>query len=180
MENLINLIAGRPGAGKTLWACREAAHLVQDPDNVVIYIGHRDEFDRILSLTRTGEHKNLFFAHLSAAAQAIGQAIDFANAQGGMFRDMNMEIDQMHRKMVYLFYDQCRFDLFCGRRELLTVAAKAGVIVYVLCQVYAQVDKKDAVWRDTYCNCFVISKSRPPRLASPEEICGKYSGLEGE
>lgn len=48
MENYINVIAGRPGAGKTIWACNEAASLASDPNNTVVYIGHMKEFERIV------------------------------------------------------------------------------------------------------------------------------------
>ena len=59
MENCINVIAGRPGAGKTLWACREAARAAEDINNTVIYIGHQEEFDRVLRLS--SHHENIFF-----------------------------------------------------------------------------------------------------------------------
>lgn len=175
MEKSINVIAGRPGAGKTLWACREAARLAEDENNTVIYIGHKDEFNRILNLTHS-KANNLFFARISNAGEAIGRAIDCANAESGMFNSMTIDEDQSKRRIVYLFYDQCRFDLFPGRRALLEEAAKAGVFVYVLCQVYAQVDNFDKKWLNEHCDCMVISKCREPRLATKEEICGKYSG----
>ena len=47
VDNNISVIAGRPGAGKTLWAAREAVDCLRDPNNVVFYIGFDQEFDRI-------------------------------------------------------------------------------------------------------------------------------------
>ena len=175
MEKSINVIAGRPGAGKTLWACREAARLAEDENNTVIYIGHQEEFVRILAMTKC-KTNNLLFARLPNAAEAIGRAIDCANAESGMFNDMTVDEGQEKRRIVYLFYDQCRFDLFPGRRILLETAAKAGVFVNVLCQVYSQVHNHNKEWLRDNCECMVISKKREPRLATKEEIHGKYCG----
>lgn len=176
MKNFINVIAGRPGSGKTLWACNEAATLAADPNNTVVYIGHQKEFGRIIRKLSQEHPRNLNFARLSNAAEAIGRAIDLANAFNGIFENMELDEEQANRKMVYLFYDQCRYDLFYGRRDILEAAAKAGVYVYVICQVYSQVDKGDSKWLHDECNCMVISKGRPPREALPEEIAEKYRG----
>lgn len=175
MENYINVIAGRPGAGKTIWACNEAASLASDPNNTVVYIGHMKEFERIVRKAGA-DKKNLFFARLSNAGEAIGRAIDLANTYSGVFNGMTLDTDQDDRKMVFLFYDQCRYDLFNGRRDILEAAAKAGVKVYMLCQVFDQVDKGNAGWLKLNCNCYVISKSRAPREATEEEIDVKYRG----
>lgn len=169
------MISGRPGAGKTIWACNEAAILAQDPNNIVIYIGHMKEFERITRKTGP-DKKNLFFARLSNAGEAIGRAIDLANTFSGLFNGMTLQMEQDERKMVFLFYDQCRYDLFNGRRDLLEAATKAGVKVYILCQVFDQVDKGDVDWLKKNCNCYVISKSRPPREATKNEIDVKYRG----
>lgn len=176
MENYIKVVAGRPGSGKTIWACNEAATLAADPNNTVIYIGHQEEFGRIVRTLSQEHPTNLFFARLPNAAEAIGRAIDLANAFNGTFKDMKLDEEQTDRKMVYLFYDQCRYDLFRGRRDILEAAAKAGVFIYVICQVYSQVDKGDLQWLHDYCDCMVISKGRSPRDALPEEITGKYRG----
>lgn len=79
MKNFINVIAGRPGSGKTLWACNEAATLAADPNNTVVYIGHQKEFGRIIRKLSQEHPRNLNFARLSNAAEAIGRAIDLAN-----------------------------------------------------------------------------------------------------
>lgn len=176
MKNYINIVAGRPGSGKTIWACKEAATLAADPNNTVIYIGHQKEFGRIVRSLSQEHPKNLLFARLSNAAEAIGRAIDLANAFNGMFENMKLDEEQADRKMVYLFYDQCRYDLFYGRRDILDAAAKAGVFVYVICQVYSQVDKGDEKWLRDQCHCMVISKGRPPREALLEEVTDKYRG----
>lgn len=81
---------------------------------------------------------------------------------------------QNNRPMVFLFYDQCRHDIFNGRRELLRAAAKAGVHVYVLCQKFSQIDRNDVTWLNTYCNPYVVSKMRDPRPATDEEISEKF------
>lgn len=171
MENFINVIAGRPGAGKTLWACHEAARAAEDVNNTVIYIGHQEEFDRILRLSKHKE--NLFFAKPVGATNAIQMAIDKAKAEQATGEDVE---SQNNRKIVFLFYDQCRYDMFPGRREALKEAVRAGVIVNVLCQVYAQIDKNDINWLTKNCNCYVMSKGREPRPATEEEIKEKYCG----
>lgn len=171
MENCINVIAGRPGAGKTLWACREAARAAEDINNTVIYIGHQEEFDRVLRLS--SHHENIFFAKPVGATNAIQMATERALATKNSGEDVEA---QNNRKIVYLFYDQCRYDMFPGRREALEAAANAGVIVYVMCQVYAQIDKNDLNWLMQKCNCFVVSKGREPRPATEEEIKEKYCG----
>lgn len=53
-------------------------------------------------------------------------------------------------------------------------AARAGVHVNVLCQIFSQIDRGDINWLNEYCTPFVISKSREPRLATQEEIQEKY------
>lgn len=176
MKNFINVIVGRPGSGKTLWACNEAATLAAEPNNIVIYIGHQEEFGRIIRKLKQEHASNLKFARLSNAAEAIGRAIDLANSFNGVFENMQMDEEQATHKMVYLFYDQCRYDLFYGMRDILEAAAKAGVHIYVVCQVYSQVDKGDSKWLRDKCDCMVIAKGRPPRRALPEEITKKYRG----
>ena len=47
IDNHINVVAGRPGAGKTLWAAREVVDCLRDENNIVLYIGFDQEFDRI-------------------------------------------------------------------------------------------------------------------------------------
>lgn len=111
IDNRISVIAGRPGAGKTLWAAREAIDCLRDPNN---------------------------------------------------------------RPMVFLFYDQCRHDIFNGRRELLKAAMKAGVHVHVLCQKFSQADRNDVDWLNKFCSPYIISKMRDPRPATAEEINEKF------
>ena len=52
IDNRINIVAGRPGAGKTLWAAREVVDCLRDENNIVLYIGFDQEFDRICRMVR--------------------------------------------------------------------------------------------------------------------------------
>ena len=52
IDNHINVVAGRPGAGKTLWAAREVVDCLRDENNIVLYIGFDQEFDRICRMVR--------------------------------------------------------------------------------------------------------------------------------
>lgn len=180
VDNNISVVAGRPGAGKTLWAVREAVDCLRDPNNVVFYIGFDQEFDRICRMVRSkygaNPHGRLLFALQDGAGEAIGKAIDIANLGTPSMMKENAESEeyQNNRPMVFLFYDQCRHDIFNGRRELLRAAAKAGVHVYVLCQKFSQVDRNDVTWLNTYCNPYVVSKMRDPRPATDEEISEKF------
>ena len=152
IDNRISVIAGRPGAGKTLWAAREAVDCLRDPNNVVLYIGFDQEFDRICRMVRSkygnAPHGRLLFALQDGAGEAIGKAIDIANLGTPQMMHENAESEefQNNRPMVFLFYDQCRHDIFNGRRELLKAAMKAGVHVHVHCQKFSQVDRNDVDW----------------------------------
>lgn len=46
IDNRINVVAGRPGAGKTLWAAREVVDCLRDENNIILYIGFDQEFAR--------------------------------------------------------------------------------------------------------------------------------------
>ena len=91
-----------------------------------------------------------------------------------MMADPESKEAQSRKPMVFLFYDQCRHDIFNGRRELLKAAAKAGVHVYVLCQRFSQVDRNDIDWLNEQCSAYIISKHREPRPATDEEIRDKF------
>lgn len=176
----INVIAGRPGAGKTRWAAREVVETLRDVNNVVIYIGFDREFERICRMVSdtygSKPHGKLLFALQDGAGEAIGKAVDIANnGESRMFLGNEDDNEyQNNRRMVFVFYDQCRHDIFNGRRDLLRAAARAGVHVNVLCQIFSQIDRGDINWLNEYCTPFVISKSREPRLATQEEVQEKY------
>ena len=180
IDNRISVIAGRPGAGKTLWAAREAVDCLRDPNNVVLYIGFDQEFDRICRMVRSkygnAPHGRLLFALQDGAGEAIGKALDIANLGTPQMMHENAESEefQNNRPMVFLFYDQCRHDIFNGRRELLKAAMKAGVHVHVLCQKFSQVDRNDVDWLNEFCSPYIISKMRDPRPATAEEINEKF------
>ena len=158
IDNHINVVAGRPGAGKTLWAAREVVDCLRDENNIVLYIGFDQEFDRICRMVRAkycnAPHGRLLFALQDGAGEAIGKSVDLANfqAQGFAMADPESEEAQSRKPMVFLFYDQCSNDIFNGRRELLKAAAKAGVHVYVLCQRFSQVDRYDIDWLNEQCS----------------------------
>lgn len=179
-DTRISVIAGRPGAGKTRWAAREVVETLRDVNNVVIYIGFDREFERICRMVSdtygSKPHGKLLFALQDGAGEAIGKAVDIAN-NGEPHMYLGNEDDdeyQNNRRMVFVFYDQCRHDIFNGRRDLLRAAARAGVHVNVLCQIFSQIDRGDINWLNEYCTPFVISKYREPRLATQEEIQEKY------
>ena len=180
IDNHINVVAGRPGAGKTLWAAREVVDCLRDENNIVLYIGFDQEFDRICRMVRAkygnAPHGRLLFALQDGAGEAIGKSVDLAHfqAQGFAMADPESEEAQSRKPMVFLFYDQCRHDIFNGRRELLKAAAKAGVHVYVLCQRFSQVDRNDIDWLNEQCSAYIISKHREPRQATDEEIRDKF------
>ena len=75
---------------------------------------------------------------------------------------------------VYLFYDQCRYEMLPGRRDILVAAAKAGVRISVTVQAFHQVDKDDTAWLNKYCQPFIIKHGRAPRLATEDEINNFY------
>lgn len=79
----INVIAGRPGAGKTRWAAREVVETLRDVNNVIIYIGFDREFERICRMVSdtygSKPHGKLLFALQDGAGEAIGKAVDIAN-----------------------------------------------------------------------------------------------------
>ena len=167
----INVIAGRPGAGKTRWAAREVVETIRDVKNVIIYIGFDQEFERICRMVSdtygSKPHGKLLFALQDGAGEAIGKAVDIANnGESRMFLGNEDDNEyQNNRRMVFVFN---------GRRDLLRAAARAGVHVNVLCQIFSQIDRGDIDWLNEYCTPFVISKSREPRLATQEEIQEKY------
>ena len=173
-ENNINLYAGRPGAGKTVWARKEIESLLADPHNLVVYIGHSSESEKIQNLTEQLPGK-LFVSDDTHAAQAIGCAIDAANMDHTIYPDMDESEDARENHcQVSIFFDQCRQLISFGHRDMLVAAAKAGVSVNVLCQVFHQVDKNDLNWLMQNCNCNIISKGRAPRMAQKDEVEKTY------
>ncbi len=89
IDNHINVVAGRPGAGKTLWAAREVVDCLRDENNIVLYIGFDQEFDRICRMVRAkygnAPHGRLLFALQDGAGEAIGKSVDLANFQAQGF-----------------------------------------------------------------------------------------------
>ena len=147
-DTRISVIAGRPGAGKTRWAAREVVETLRDVNNVVIYIGFDREFERICRMVSdtygSKPHGKLLFALQDGAGEAIGKAVDIANnGESRMFLGNEDDNEyQNNRRMVFVFYDQCRHDIFNGRRDLLRAAARAGVHVNVLCQIFSQMAER--------------------------------------
>lgn len=160
----INLYAGRPGAGKTLWARSEVEAQLTDKNNIVVYIGSAKEIERFVERAETLPGQ-LFVADNDHAAEAIGRAVDAANQNVA-----NADTDEQNAVCISIYYDQCWHSMFYGYRDLLVAAAKAGVSVHVLCQVFHQVDKGDLNWLAQNCNCSIISKGRQPRVAQKNEI----------
>lgn len=173
-EQSINIYAGRPGAGKTHWARKEICNLLIDPNNIVVYIGH-SEMNAKLAEESGNLPGKLYMSDDLHAAQAIGVAIDAANMDRAMFPERDeSEIAQRNHRQVFIFFDQCRQLISNGHRDLLVAAAKAGVSVNVLCQVFHQVDKGDLKWLAENCTCNIISKGREPRIASKDEREASY------
>lgn len=171
----ISLYAGRPGSGKTQWARREIAHILTDPNNVVFYIGFAKEFEKIADDAMNLPGKVLF-AEDGNAAEAIGRAISLANKDSMVTFGDQEDIGKREetKLQVYIFYDQCRYVMAPGSRDLLVAASKAGIYVNVFCQYYHQVDKNDKNWLKENCVCYVISKTRPPRLANEKDMSVVY------
>ena len=70
MEHYIDVYAGRPGAGKTIYVQNEIEHLLSNPKNVVVWVGFKLP-SRIAEINP----KNLFFFDFSQASRAIGFAM---------------------------------------------------------------------------------------------------------
>lgn len=171
MENLIQVIAGRPGAGKTSWVSQEITALAKDKNNIIIFIGREEEYEQIVQGHELDDsHRQCFGPQY--AGMAIGRAIDLANEL--VHEPKPDETATRIDPMIYLFYDQCRCDIFRGFRDILEAAAKAGVRVCVTCQTFDQVDKGNVAWLKEHCRCMIVSKHRPPRDALPQEIEDKY------
>lgn len=169
-KKFINLYAGRPGAGKTHWAIKEIEARLEDPHAVVFYVCNPKSSQEIAQRMR-GLPGKLFLTSDEHAGQAIGCAIDVANQDDTRFAEDDESLTaQNERIQVSVFYDQCRHFMFHGYRDILVAAAKAGVSVNILCQVFRQVDKGDLSWLTENCICSIISKGRAPRVASKEEI----------
>ena len=158
MKNKIKVIAGRPGAGKTIQVEKEISHLLTDPNNLVFYIGNNEPHNIPDEL-----RDRLQYWGYAAASQAIGASIDCAYRAG-------------ENQRVYVYFEQCRFSMRSGRRDLLVAAAKAGVDITVVVQAFRQVDKGDTNWLIENCECMIVSKRRPPRMATTEEIYETYRG----
>lgn len=169
----INVYAGRPGAGKTIWARNEIMHLLTDPNNIVFYIGFRREIESIDSGIQNAAGE-MHFADDATASQAIDCAISLANAAAQNGSSNMSEEEQATRKQIYIFYDQCRYMIDPFIREKLLAAVKAGAQVNILCQYYHQVDTNDKAWLIDNCTCFVISKTRAPRLADEKDLLTAY------
>ena len=172
MEKYINVIAGRAGSGKTYYIEQEIGEKIKDSNKIVVLIdrqppekymhmpdvsgevesifGQRDIMHEMLP-------QNLMYYDYSHAAEGIGKAIDAASA-----------IDQSIP--VYLYYDQARYIMPVYIRDMLVAAGRAGVEVTVVAQLFSQVDREDVDWQKKHCYADVISKHRPPRRASMEEI----------
>ena len=169
MEKFVNVIAGKPGAGKTLYVQKEIEDVIRDPERVAILIANTPPKKFMLdSDTKDGNNMyrkllpaNLLFFDFSHAASGIGKAIDIANVIG----------DGMP---VNLYYDQNRYSMPSYIRDMLVVASKAGVNVTVTVQKFGQIDKNDKEWLNENCYLYIISKQRPPREALSDEINKTY------
>ncbi len=98
----INIYAGRPGSGKTLWARQEIAALMGDANNFVVYIGHADEMNYLEEMTKEKPGK-LFLSKDTHFGQTIGTAIDMANYATENESSDESEEMQNNRKQVYIF-----------------------------------------------------------------------------
>lgn len=170
----INIYAGRPGSGKTLWARQEIAALMGDANNFVVYIGHADEMNYLEEMTKEKPGK-LFLSKDTHFGQTIGTAIDMANYATENESSDESEEMQNNRKQVYIFCDQCRYSMGHGYRNLLVAAAQAGICVNVLCQRFSQVSRGNSDWLAEHGNCLIIAKGKAPRLAESDEVHQMYA-----
>ena len=106
IDNHINVVAGRPGAGKTLWAAREVVDCLRDENNIVLYIGFDQEFDRICRMVRAkygnAPHGRLLFALQDGAGEAIGKSVDLANFQAQGFAMADVNCSKLLRRLAYM------------------------------------------------------------------------------
>mgnify|MGYP006878141531 FL=1 len=176
MEKYINVIAGRAGAGKTYYIEQEIGEKIKDPNKIVVLIDRQppEKYMRMPDVAGDVESvfgqrdimhemlpQNLIYYDYAHAAEGIGKAIDAATA-------MDQSIP------VYLYYDQARYMMPVYIRDMLVAAGRAGVEVTVVAQLFSQVDREDSNWLKTHCYADVISKHRPPRRATLEEINEVY------
>ena len=172
MEKYINVIAGRAGSGKTYYIEQEIGEKIKDPNKVVVLIDRQppEKYMRMPDVSGDVEsifgkrdilHEMLPYYDYSHAAEGIGKAIDAATA-------MDQSIP------VYLYYDQARYMMPVYIRDMLVAAGRAGVEVTVVAQLFSQIDREDVEWLKKHCYADVISKHRPPRRASLEEIDEVY------
>lgn len=176
MEKYISVIAGRAGSGKTYYIEQEIGEKIKDPNKVVVLIDRQppEKYMRMPDVSGEVEsifgkrdvmHEmlppNLIYFDYAHAAEAIGKAIDAATA-------MDQSIP------VYLYYDQVRYMMPVYIRDMLVAAGRTGVEVTVVAQLFSQVDRGEAEWLKKHCYADVISKHRPPRRASVEEINEVY------
>jgi len=179
-DTRISVIAGRPGAGKTRWAAREVVETLRDVNNVVIYIGFDREFERICRMVSdtygSKPHGKLLFALQDGAGEAIGKAVDIANnGESRMFLGNEDDNEyQNNRRMVFVFYDQCRRDIFTAGSHV--YQRQCGLRIFQIGRRRFPLCFRIIGILPAYRTCtpFVISKSREPRLATQEEIQEKY------
>lgn len=153
-ETYLNVIAGRPGAGKTIYVRNEIEDLLRDKERIVILIDCK--YPEYLADTNYGNFLFFDFAH---AGTGIGKAMDIAN----------------YGLPVYLFYDQNRYEMKPYIRDSLVLASKSGVNVNVTVQRFRQVDGGDKQWLRKNCYTYIISKRRAPRTALENEINETYA-----
>ena len=125
MSEFINVIAGRPGAGKTAFILKDIEDFIRDPEHIAVLIDYK-----IPSKYTESMPANLRFFDFSHASTGIGWAIDTVNAIG------------LNGK-VRLYYDQNRFSMPHHTREMLIAAGMAGVDVTVTVQKFDQIDEGD-------------------------------------
>ena len=152
--------SGFLGIGKTIeieaYCPKDIEDFIRDPEHIAVLIDYK-----IPSKYTESMPANLRFFDFSHASTGIGWAIDTVNAIG------------LNGK-VRLYYDQNRFSMPHHTREMLVAAGMAGVDVTVTVQKFDQIDEGDITWLTTMCYSYIISKHRPPRPATDEEVEVKY------
>lgn len=160
----IRIIAGKPGAGKHEVIGREICDVIRDPNNIVYLCGNQKMYEILGNIQ---EYNNVFTFRNENLGSAIGKTIDMAARLSST--QHSMAKCESNKYKVYLYISHCYSGVTRGYRDMLAAASKAGAEVCIIAQRFSQVCENDAQWLREHGDCYVVSKHRPPRLATLDE-----------